>query len=612
MPVYGSCGAAALLTTATLVASAALSSGPAFAAPAAVTVPAAAQTGTVPIVAPSGTVPIVVRAGTAAASAAAKTAVRQAGGTVGRNLDLITGFAATAPGASLAALRALPGVEVTIDAPVRMKSDNFANQTGSTLLTRVIATVGANTTDKANPDVTDTTTGVSLTGAGVGVALIDSGVAPVQGLTGPGKVVFGPDLSFESQATNLRDLDTYGHGTHMAGIIAGQDPASVTGTAHFNGIAPAATIVSVKVASADGASDVSQVIAGIDWVVAHRADKGLNIRVLNLSFGTESTQAEILDPLSFAVEQAWNAGIVVVVAAGNDGLTAKNLTMPAANPDIIAVGGADTMNTDARADDQVATFTNRGNASRHVDVIAAGQSVVSLRSPGSYIDRTFPTARLSTTVDPTQRFFRGSGTSQAAAVVSGSVALLLQQRPGLTPDQVKRLLMSTATPIIGGDPYAAGNGQINVAAAAKAKTPDGNKQLNLIATGLGSLEQSRGGSHVYDSSTGAVLTGEKDIFGKTWNAAVWSLNARQQKTWSGGTWNGSAWTGTTWGGTVSSNQAWAGVVWTGRSWAGSSWAGRSWSAAVWTGRSWSAATWAGRTWSGATWAAAGWTGPSWQ
>ncbi|MDT4991188.1 MAG: serine protease AprX [Actinoplanes sp.] len=603
MPVYGSRGAAALLTTATLVAAVALSSGPAFAAPAAVTGPVAA---------PTGTVPIVVRAGTAAASAAAKTAVRRAGGTLGRDLDLITGFAATVPGASLAALRALPGVEVTTDAPVRMKSDSWVDQVGSTPLTRIIAAVGANKADNANPDITDTKTGISLTGAGVGVALIDSGVAPVQGLTGPGKIVFGPDLSFESQATNLRDLDTYGHGTHMAGIIAGQDPASVTGTAHFSGVAPAATILSVKVAAADGASDVSQVIAGIDWVVAHRNDRGLNIRVLNLSFGTESTQAEILDPLSFAVEQAWNAGIVVVVAAGNDGPAANHLTMPAANPNIIAVGGADTMGTDARADDQVTTFTNRGNASRHVDVIATGQSVVSLRNPGSYIDRTYPTARLSTTADPTQRFFRGSGTSQAAAVVSGSVALLLQQRPGLTPDQVKRLLMNTATPIVGGDPYAAGSGQINVEAAAKAKTPGTVNQLNLIATGLGSLEQSRGGSHVYDSSTGAVLTGEKDIFGKTWNAAVWALNAKQQKTWNGGTWNGSVWAGTTWGGTVSSNQAWAGAVWAGRSWAGSSWAGRSWATAVWTGRSWSAATWSGRSWSGRTWAAAGWPEPSWQ
>ncbi|MEU8661593.1 S8 family serine peptidase [Actinoplanes philippinensis] len=125
----------------------------------------------------------------------------------------------------------------------------------------------------------------SLTGAGIGVALIDSGVAPVAGLDQPGKVINGPDLSFESQTPGLQYLDTYGHGTHMAGIIAGSDPSS-----GFQGVAPGAHLISLKTAAYDGAVDVSQVIAAIDWVVAHRNDPGLNIRVLNLSFGTDSIQ----------------------------------------------------------------------------------------------------------------------------------------------------------------------------------------------------------------------------------------------------------------------------------------------------------------------------------
>jgi serine protease AprX len=603
MPVYGARHtAAALMTAAALVVASALSpSGPALAA-----VPAAAvSAGTTPV-------DVVVRADSASAGAAARKLVTTSGGTLGQDLSLITGFAATVPAGSLAALKALPGVAVTADAAVQMKSDSWLNQVGSTLLGPVISAAGADKADKADPDVTDTKSGVKLTGAGVGVALVDSGVTPVQGLAGVGKVIYGPDLSFESQSPNLRYLDTYGHGTHMAGIIAGSDPSTVTGSARFDGVAPGATIISVKVATADGASDVSQVIAGIDWVVEHRNDKGLNIRVLNLSFGTESTQAETLDPLSYAVEQAWNAGIVVVVAAGNDGNTVPTLTMPAANPNVIAVGAADTEGTDTRSDDQVADFSNRGNANRHADVVAPGRSIVSLRDPGSYIDTTYPTARLSTTVDPAQRFFRGSGTSQAAAMVSGSVALLLQQRPKLTPDQVKRLLMSTADPITGADLIAAGSGQINIAAAARAKTPSTFKQLNVIATGLGSLDKSRGGSYVYDSSTGAVLTGEKDIFGKAWNAPVWALNDKQQNTWVGGTWNGSAWTGSAFGGTISGDQAWSALIWTGRSWAGSDWAGRSWASATWTGRSWSSSTWSGRSWSGRSWSAAGWSGRSWQ
>ncbi|RSM40665.1 peptidase S8 and S53 subtilisin kexin sedolisin [Actinoplanes sp. ATCC 53533] len=499
-------------------------------------------------------------------------------------------------------------------------SANWLVQSGTTKLSTVIKAAGADEADKDNPDDGDSATGVALTGAGIGVALIDSGVSPVKGLDGAGKVIHGPDLSFESQAPNLRYLDTFGHGTHMAGIIAGQDTTTGIGTP-FAGVAPGAHVISVKVASADGASDVSQVIAGIDWAVAHRNDPGLNIRVLNLSYGTQSTQPAALDPLAYAVEKAWEAGIVVVVAAGNDGFAANSLTMPAADPDVIAVGGADTRDTDARTDDVVADFSNRGNAARHPDVLAAGRSVVSLRSPGSYIDRTYPGARLSLLDDPEQRFLRGSGTSQAAAMVSGSVALLLQQRPGLRPDQVKKLLMSTADPILYGDAYAAGAGQINVARAARTRSVLVTPQLNVAATGLGSLEAARGGAYVYDSVTGTPLTGERDIFGMAWDARAWTVASATQRSWIGGTWNGSTWTGsywtgsywtgTYWGATVFGGQAWAPATWTGRSWSGVAWSGRSWSSAVWSGRSWSSQTWTGRSWSGRSWSAAGWTGEPW-
>jgi serine protease AprX len=480
--------------------------------------------------------------------------------------------------------------------PMLLKGAGWAGQIGATLLAPVIKAAGGDRADKADPDLGGAAAGAALTGAGVGVALIDSGVSPVPGLNGAGKVINGPDLSFESQSPTLRYLDTYGHGTHMAGIIAGQDPATVAAPAPFAGVAPGAHIVSVKVASADGASDVSQVIAAIDWVVEHRDDKGMNIRVLNLSFGTESTQSATLDPLSFAVQQAWNKGIVVVVAAGNDGLAAKSMTMPAVNPDVIAVGAADSRGTETRADDTVADFTNRGNASRHPDVLASGRSVVSLRDPGSYIDRTYPTAKLSTTADPAQRFFRGSGTSQATAVVSGTVALLLQQRPTLKPDQVKQLLMSTADQIAGPADIASGKGQINIAAAARTKTPVAFKQLNPASTGLGSLQASRGGAYVYDSTNGVPLTGENDIFGKPWNASLWALASAAQKSWKDGTFNGSVWTGGALGALQYGEQSWAPTVWTGRSWAGANWAGRSWAGAVWTGRSWAAAGWTGTPW----------------
>nr|WP_239143856.1 S8 family serine peptidase [Actinoplanes philippinensis] len=433
----------------------------------------------------------------------------------------------------------------------------------------------------------------SLTGAGIGVALIDSGVAPVAGLNQPGKVINGPDLSFESQTPGLQYLDTYGHGTHMAGIIAGSDPSS-----GFQGVAPGAHLISLKTAAYDGAVDVSQVIAAIDWVVAHRNDPGLNIRVLNLSFGTDSIQPSLTDPLSFAVESAWKKGIVVVTSAGNDG--AARVTMPAANPYVLAVGAADPNGTDTRTDDTIATFSNRGTVVRHPDLLAAGRSLVSLRVPGSYIDTQYPTARVG------DNLFRGSGTSQAAAVVSGSVALLLQQRPGLTPDQVKQLLMKAADPLAKPDPIGSGAGQLDIAEASTLIMPLNATQVWAPATGLGSLEASRGTSHVADSVSGVELTGERDIFGMPWVPLTWTTAARNGKAWTGGTWNGSVWSGPGFTGTSWASSSWALVTWTGRSWAGRSWAGD-----TWAGRSWAGGTWTGRSWAGGTWAGRSWAGRSW-
>lgn len=558
-------------------------------------VPAAASAGTGPLVG------VIVRASSAADVTRVQAAVRHSGGTVGRPLALISGFAAQVPSGAVAALRAAGGVaEVTADGAVRMKADTWIDDGGKNV---AVDTVKKAAGGKKKDQTVDT---ASLTGAGIGVALIDSGVAPVTGLNQPGKVINGPDLSFESQTPGLADIDTYGHGTHMAGIIAGSDPATSTGTPGFQGIAPGAHLISLKVAAADGASDVSQVIAGIDWVVTHRKDPGLNIRVLNLSFGTDSSQDEKLDPLSYAVEAAWRNGIVVVVSVGNDGASATRVTMPAANPYVVAVGAADPNGTDGRSDDTVATFSSRGNATRHADLLAAGRSVVSLRDPGSYIDDTYPGARVADATGK-QRFFRGSGTSQAAAVVSGSVALLLQQRPGLTPDQVKNLLVQSADRMTGADPIASGAGQLDIAGAATLSIPMTAKQSYPAATGLGSLEGSRGSAHVTDAGTGSTLTGEKDIFGARWTPATWTAAAKNGKAWSGGTWNGRAWagsgfTGLSWASRTWGTVTWSSLTWSGQSWMSGTWSGRSWAAGSWTGRSWAGGTWCGRSWAGRSWA----------
>jgi serine protease AprX len=394
-------------------------------------------------------------------------------------------------------------------------------------------------------------------GTGIGVALIDTGVSPVGPLSG--KVVNGPDLSFDSQAPNLRYLDGNGHGTFTAGII--------------NGMAPGARILSVKVGNYKGQVDVSQVIAAIDWVVQHRNDNGMNIRVLNLSYGTNSSQDYRVDPLAFAVEQAWKAGIVVVASSGNAGFVhGGSLMDPAFDPFAIAVGAADTQGTVSKSDDTVAAFSSNGDIGsekRPIDVIAPGTHVVSLRDPGSYIDQNY-----SSTGAVTASLFRGSGTSEATALVSGAVALILQQHPSITPDQVKKLLSTSADRLRGFSWQLQGTGEIDLTNTLAEKVRNGSQSWEP-GDGVGSLEGSRGDVHV--SVDGVFLTGEKDIFGAAFDAPAMASFEAAEDSWAGDVWNGNSWSGNSWSG-----NSWSGNSWSGNSWSGNSWSGNSWSTVCWS------------------------------
>ncbi len=435
-----------------------------------------------------------------------------------------------------------------------------------------------------------------LTGAGVDVAVIDTGVLPVAGLATPDKIVYGPDLSLDSQDSELRNLDANGHGTFMAGIIAGNGDS-------FLGVAPDARIVSVKVGAANGSVDVSQVIAAIDWVVQHRQDNGLNIRVLNLSYGTDSTQPYTVDPLAFAVEQAWKAGIFVVAATGNEGYVFKTgtLTNPAFDPKIFAVGASDSMGTARMGDDTVAPFSSTGSNARYVDVVAPGAHIVSLRVPGSYIDQAYgSTGYVSDTL------FRGSGTSEAAAFTSGEAALVIEQRPAITPDKLKKLFLSNTRSLSGYSSIQQGQGLVDMSAMLSARACNAPKQWNTIAwsTGTGSLELSRGTEHLTDG--GLPLIGEVDIFGNEFDSREMAASEASQSSWAEGDWNGSTWSGSTWSGST-----WSGSTWSGNTWSGSTWSGNAWSGSTWSGNTWSGSTWSGNTWSGSTWSGNTWSGNSW-
>ncbi len=533
------------------------------------------------------------------ANGATAVEVQRLGGRIGMRLGIIDGYKAVVPVDAVDEVILLPNVRaVTPDASVKLlhSVDGFdgASDTGS--IYNVTKSIKAHDVWRNG-----------ITGQGVDVALIDSGVINVNGLTTPGKIINGPDLSFESQSDNVRYLDTFGHGTHMAGLIAGKgDNVSSTSdyTNHdrFVGVAPDSRILSVKVAQADGATDVSQVIAAIDWVVQHRNDNGMNVRVLNLSFGTDGVQDYQLDPLSYAAEVAWRKGIVVVVAAGNSGYGTAKLNNPAYNPYVLAVGADDTRGTFATDDDTIPDWSSRGDGTRNPDVVAPGKSLQSLRVPGSFIDAQYPLGRINS------RFFRGSGTSQATAIVSGAAALLLSQRPTLTPDQVKRLLMLSASPLPAADTVAQGSGLINLKAAAAAPTPN-YTQTWPASSGTGSLEASRGSSHL--TNNGVDLVGEQDIFGNAWSGTTWSGTSWGGTSWSGGDWNGTTWSGGCWCGTTWSGTTWSGTTWSGTSWSGTTWSGTSWSGTSWSGTSWSGTSWSGTSWSGTSWSGTSWSGTSW-
>jgi serine protease AprX len=428
-------------------------------------------------------------------------------------------------------------------------------------------------------------------GSGVGVALIDTGVVQVPGLPAA-QVVNGPDLSFESQGDTVRYLDTFGHGTHMAGIIIGDDPAS-----GFRGLAPRAKLTSVKVGTAHGAVDVSQMIAAVDWVVAHRNDDPANpIRVINLAYGSNSSQPALVDPLSYAVENAWRNGIVVVVAGGNGSNRSSNLSNPAYDPFVLSVGSASTKGTRDYADDELSAFSSVSGM-RNVDLLAPGESIVSLRDPGSSIDTAFPVARVG------DRLFKGTGSSQATAVVSGAVALLLQNRPDLTPDQVKALLKASATPLTKGKAATMRLGELNLAAALSKPTPSGT-QASLRSMGLGSLEMSRGSIHV--TRDGLPLLGEVSLFGP-FNVVDWTYRSAARTAWNGGVWMGYRMAGDGWTGTSWASRTWASATWPGRPWAGASkWADDDWSNHYWTGTYWAGTYWAGTYWAGDRWSSKYW------
>jgi serine protease AprX len=449
--------------------------------------------------------------------------VQGLGGRVDREIPLINGFSARVPRSAVSALRGTPGIlSVHRDRRFKLRSTDDASLAPSTTLDTLRGIVGAET----------------VGGGAVDVALIDSGVSPDAALAG--HVVNGPDFSEDARVDELRGLDAFGHGTHLAGIIAA--------------VAPKARVVNVKVADNDGSTTLGRVLSAIDWTVRRGDRDGMNVRVLNLAFGAEPERSYRNDPLAFAVERAWHDGLAVVTSAGNGGDASESLDSPAYDPYVIAVGAEDSGGTATLDDDGMALFSSRGSESRSPDVVAPGVAILSTRVPGSFLDEAFPAARIGDG-------FRGSGTSQAAATVSGAAALLVGQRPELVPDQVKALLRSTARPLPLTDESLQGAGVVDVAAAVGA--PATRERQRFVEARIGGWLR------------GAV-------------ANQFAVENPKGSRWSGSRWTGSRWTGSRWTGS-----RWTGSRWTGSRWTGSRWTGSRWTGSRWTGSRWTSVEWGG-------------------
>jgi serine protease AprX len=295
-------------------------------------------------------------------------------------------------------------------------------------------------------------------GAGVGVAVIDSGVTPWHddltylGFNPNVKVVGGQRVRKFVDFVNgrLTSYDDNGHGTHVTGIIAGNGLDTLGARA---GIAPAANIVSLKVLNDQGAGYISHVIAALDWVASNRLT--YNIRVVNLSVGAAVTESFNSDPLTLAAKRVVDQGVVVVTAAGNlgkDRITGKTLygaiTAPGNAPWVLTVGAYSHEGTLSRIDDVMAGYSSRGptaiDYAAKPDIVATGTGIVSLSAPGSLLYTTKSSYLLKGLTGPTRPYLSLSGTSMAAPVVAGAVALMVQANPKLTPNLVKAVLQYTA------------------------------------------------------------------------------------------------------------------------------------------------------------------------
>jgi serine protease AprX len=383
----------------------------------------------------------------------------------------------------------------------------------------------------------------ALKGAGVTIAVVDSGVSlhpDIQTLTAAVDFTNGGQLTQSvggllgvNSADPANSVDPNGHGTHVAGIMVGSGAHSPEG--RMRGVAPEANLVSVRVLDGAGRGQTSDVMAGLQWILANKDEYG--IRIVNISLGHPVFEPADADPLVQAVDALWDAGIVVVCSAGNNGRDGYvTVTSPCNSRKVITVGATNAKHTADISDDTITTYSSRGPTALDLvakpDLVAPGNRVVSLRSPGSTLDLLFPDRRMS--ANPShpwvKEYFEMSGTSMSSPLVAATAALMIEQDPTLNPGTVKARLMASAHKPATGDPLVTGAGLLDILGALRAT---GNvadapspKAIPDTQTGLIGFE-----------NTGVLWGNEQFSIMSLWsNAVIWTDPSAyyQSVVWSAG------------------------------------------------------------------------------
>jgi serine protease AprX len=425
--------------------------------------------------------------------------VMQLGGVVTLDLHIINAFAAKLPARAVLALARMSGVRwVSLDAPVVRTTTCTQCVNTANLTNAYNAAIGVNQLWNVGPKY--------LQGQGIGVAVVDSGMNPIDDFYNGGTARIVASAYFNN-GYNQHIFDKYGHGQHVGGIIGGNGNMS---NGQYIGVAPKVNLINVKVSDDYGASNASNVVAGLQWIYNNRTQ--YNIRVVNISLNNSVNESYHTNPIDAAVEVLWFNQVVVVVAAGNNG---KNALYPPANdPFVITVGATDDRGTLSTSDDVLASFSGYGqtiDGFSKPDLVAPGRNIVSLLAPTTpVLVQQHPGNVVNS------NYFRMSGTSMSAPMVTGAVALLLQDEPTLTPDQVKYRLKATARPF--DTATRAGAGHLDAYAAVYGTTT----QSANTGVQVSQLLSAGGNSSNWNSvSWGSVSWGSVSWGSVSWGSVSW-------------------------------------------------------------------------------------------